>query len=129
MHYFPSGHWRNFATQTIKKRNEISNKVRNLLAQSRCVQMLHYVQHDNWIGGPRFSDKRRVKFSVAYLIVILSAAKNLSTCTDALQIDFVERCFFTSFRMTSKMTGVFYFDTPSCDYFMSFILDPAGPVC
>ena len=35
----------------------ISNEVRNLLEQSRCIQMLQYVQHDSWIGGPRFSDR------------------------------------------------------------------------
>ena len=35
----------------------ISNKVRNLLAKSECIQMLHSVQHDSWISGPRFSDR------------------------------------------------------------------------
>ena len=29
----------------------------NLLAHSECIQMLHSVQHDSWMGGPRFSDK------------------------------------------------------------------------
>ena len=35
----------------------ISNEVRNLLAQSGCIQMLHSVQHDSWIDSPRFSDR------------------------------------------------------------------------
>ena len=31
----------------------ISNEVRNLSAQSGCIQMLHFVLHDSWIGGPK----------------------------------------------------------------------------
>ncbi len=45
------------------------------------------------------------------LTVMLNVVKHLYTSTNALQIDFVERWFFTT--LTSKMTGAFYFDTPS----------------
>ena len=41
-----------------------------------------------------------VKISIAYLIVILSVAKNLNTL------------YRLTSSMTSKIKGVFYFDTP-----------------
>ena len=43
----------------------ISNEVSNLLAQSGCVQLLHYVQHDSWIGVPRFSDRLPLFFPLS----------------------------------------------------------------
>ena len=30
-----------------------------------CIQLLHYVQHDSWIGGPRFSDRLPLFFPLS----------------------------------------------------------------